>query len=224
MVAITNVFAASILAASAMASTTCTEGAKPTSTHPSPKPTSHPAEPEPITIFSIRSGSPIMYEPLNAIGGQFFLGGSPSAYCPPQVEKLHACPSGNYTVLEIIPSTGTAALDVVVPGGQQIYIAKTGQLSYTQPHSAFIPSGAITTGFKIGKPAANTLQEVTAVEGFLACPKNSKNDASSSPYQVFVDVKGFTDKQAPSGKKSDCLGFGAFGHKFTAETAGAWEY
>ncbi|RWA10258.1 hypothetical protein EKO27_g4856 [Xylaria grammica] len=36
---------------------------------------------------------------------------------------------------------------VQVPGGQQIYIQEDGQVKYTRPHSAYMPSGSITGGW-----------------------------------------------------------------------------
>lgn len=76
-------------------------------------------------VMSTRSASPVHLLPLNAIGGKFFLGGSPSSYCPPQVGD--ACPNGTSTVLA--GGDVTLSLGVIVPGGQQgMYILTSSTL------------------------------------------------------------------------------------------------
>lgn len=70
-----------------------------------------------FSVMSARSASPIHLLPLNAIGGKFFLGGSPSSYCPPSIGDACQNYPGNDTVLA--GGDATLSLGVVVPGGQQ---------------------------------------------------------------------------------------------------------
>jgi hypothetical protein len=69
-------------------------------------------------VISARSASPVHLRSLTANGGKFYLGGDPSAYCPPQVgdDTCKEYP-GNYTVFA--GGSGTLSLGVIVPGGQQ---------------------------------------------------------------------------------------------------------
>ena len=82
-----------------------------------PAPPAAPATPY-FTAISARSASPVHLLPLNAIGGKFYLGGTPSSYCP-KVVGQSVCDRypGNATVLA--GGFGTLSLGVVVPGGQQ---------------------------------------------------------------------------------------------------------
>src|SRR5262245_55632057 len=69
------------------------------------------------TIMSTRSASPIHFATLQANGGKFYLGGTPSGYCPPEVGDVCKDYPGNTTVLA--GGEGTLSLGVIVPGGQQ---------------------------------------------------------------------------------------------------------
>jgi len=102
---------------------------------------------------------------------------------------------------------------VVVPGGQQVYVAADGALGFTGPHSAYIPAGAATTPFKFTPAAAG--QAVGELEfngnGFEACPVAN----ATSVYQVYaVAVEGNT--------QTGCTGFDFATVAVTGENA--WEY
>ncbi|KAJ2986221.1 hypothetical protein NUW58_g5131 [Xylaria curta] len=79
---------------------------------------------------------------------RFYVNREPNIYCPPDVSGLN-CDNfnGSDTKLIINNSTATMSLDVTVPGGQQVYVAPDGSLSFTQAHSASMPPGSIVTGF-----------------------------------------------------------------------------
>ena len=70
-----------------------------------------------FTVTSSRSGSLIHLLPLNANGGKFFLGGSPSSFCPPQFGNDCKKYPGKYTVF--VGGEGTLGLGVGALGGQQ---------------------------------------------------------------------------------------------------------
>ncbi|EPS37565.1 hypothetical protein H072_8746 [Dactylellina haptotyla CBS 200.50] len=158
-------------------------------------------------FLALRSASPIHFSSLNANGGKIWLGKPTSTYCP--VAK-NLCPKGKDTSFWINNQYWTASMNAIVPGGQQLYIDPTGALSYTQAHSAFIPSGSITKGFQV-KKEANDLYYLSHCEGgFLACPPNK---SGTGPWKVFIDVKGkLKDKDVPSKSKNDCLGFNVAGN------------
>ncbi|KAF2876777.1 hypothetical protein BDV95DRAFT_590829 [Massariosphaeria phaeospora] len=156
-------------------------------------------------VMSTRSASPVHFRTLTARGGKFFLGGGPpSSYCPPEVGD--ACPSGNSTVLA--GGVGTLSLGVVVPGGQQVYVAPDGTLSYTAPHSAWKPDGSVVDGWN--KTEGENFGNLAFEGGLVACPA-----AQGQGYQVFGQIEGF--ETGP-----DCLGFNSL--TINATEAGAWEY
>jgi len=166
----------------------------PSATASNPPP-STPAGPSYFTVISARSGSPVHLLPLTARGGKFYLGGAgPSSYCP--VEQVgDACPPGNTTVLA--GGDETLSMGVIVPGGQQAYVAPDGALSYTGAHSAYIPEGSIRDGFSREEPeAGQTFGYLHFDTGFVACSVEGQG------YQVFGQVDGATFGD-------ECLGFNA---------------
>ena len=158
-------------------------------------------------VVSARSASPIHLLSLEANGGHFFLGGANSAYCPPELgAEVCAAYPGNQTVLA--GGDVTLSLGVVVPGGQQVYVAPDGALSYTQPHSVFKPNGSVVDGWS--RTQGETFGNLNFVDGLVACPT-----AGDKPWQVYGQLPGV--ELSP-----DCLGFSAL----TVNTTGAnaWEY
>tara|TARA_R110002003_G_scaffold63_7_gene5852 strand:+ start:13686 stop:14000 length:315 start_codon:yes stop_codon:yes gene_type:complete len=97
----------------------------------------------------------------------------------------------------------TLSLGVIVPGGQQVYVAPDGALSYTQAHSAYIPTGSIVDGFSREYPAAGQqFGYLNFDTGFVACPASGEGNG----YQVFGQVDGATFGP-------ECLGFSALAGK-----------
>lgn len=174
-----------------------------------PAPEPEPSGPSYFGVISARSASPIHLLPLTARGQKFYLGGpGPSSYCP-VAQVGDACPPGNTTVLA--GGDKTLSLGVIVPGGQQVYVAPDGALSYTQAHSAYIPTGSVQDQFSRDAPAAGAQFGYLNFEtGFVACPAGE-----GEGYQVFGQVEG-------GSFGADCLGFSAL--TVATDEAGAWQY
>ncbi|RJE26329.1 IgE-binding protein [Aspergillus sclerotialis] len=149
---------------------------------------------------------------MNANSTSFWIGKKTSAYCPPNVPEMGGvCPPGKDTVL-----VGGSALNVEVPGGQQVYIAPGGALKFTAPHSASMPPGSIKSGFEYepGNPFGHWTWKGQSGSGWMACP-------ADGAYQVFANVK---DAEVPSGNVADCIGFDAMAVADKSNSPAAWEY
>ncbi|KAG6191397.1 hypothetical protein E4U36_000108 [Claviceps purpurea] len=160
-------------------------------------------------------GSPLNNQPVVANGGKFWIGKPTSQYCPDNVEKLGGCPKGKDTSIWVNSEQGTGSLNVIVPGGQQIYVGVDTSLSFTRPHSAYIPPGSSSVQFSL-----IPLNQLAMVgRRILAClPPSTATDTneSTSAWQVFAPR---TDEAAPPNRQ--CVAF-------VAQTAAAkdavWEY
>jgi hypothetical protein len=89
-------------------------------------------------------------------------------------------------------------------------VAPDGALSYTAPHSAYIPECSIRDGFSRVEDN-DQFGHLNWSNGFIACPPT----AEGSGWQVFGQKANITF--AP-----ECLGFNALTINGTAP--GAWEY
>ncbi|KAJ5919105.1 hypothetical protein N7466_010048 [Penicillium verhagenii] len=186
----------------------------------------------PFGVTAARSGSPIHFLPLTASGSNFYLGGKSATYCPSEV--VPGCNGRtNDTIIY-----GQSALDVVVPGGQAIYVAPTGALMFTTPHSGYIPAGSSQGPFhyapgQSGNPLGTWTYTGQGAAGFMACPVPASNSSSNAAarraaaaappsWQVYAALQNAT---VPSGNVGDCLGFDALavGLNVTSDTL-AWEY
>ncbi|KAL4929212.1 putative IgE binding protein [Aspergillus undulatus] len=172
---------------------------------------SQPEQPAAFTVMAARSASPIHFLQLNAAGQSFWLGGEPSTYCP----LPSGCPPGNTTVF----AGNGASLSVVVPGGQQVYVAPSGALKFTQAHSANIPPGSSLGPFEVDAPAEGSAFGYYSytgwgTDGFMACPTDDNR------WQVFGALQNAT---VPSGDVNDCLGFSALAIP-TNQTGQTWQY
>ncbi|OAK94791.1 hypothetical protein IQ06DRAFT_82112 [Phaeosphaeriaceae sp. SRC1lsM3a] len=196
--------AALALASTAFAATECTSAPASSSTA-----APLPGAPSYFGVISARSASPIHLQSLTARGTKFYLGGgAPSSYCPVQ-QVGDACPPGNTTVLA--GGDKTLSLGVIVPGGQQVYVAPDGALSYTIAHSAAIPSGSIQDEFSKEAPSnGNSFGYLNFPTGWVACPA-----AEGSGYQVFAQIESATFGP-------DCLGFSML--TSAVDQPGAWQY
>ncbi|KAI4113551.1 MAG: hypothetical protein LQ345_005495 [Seirophora villosa] len=192
-------------------------------------------------IIAARSASPVHLRSVNANGGAFWIGKETASYCP--LTDQSQCPPGNSTVLAaggggasmvcvaVIPFKCLADAwdqNVVVPGGQQVYVAPNGALRFTTAHSAYVPAGSAIDGFNatvgeingsLGRFTFNGL----GADGFLACPVNADG---TEPYQVFANVKGLSDHDVPGECKDKCLGFSALTGPYKADDPSAfvWQY
>ncbi|KAF2639923.1 putative IgE-binding protein [Massarina eburnea CBS 473.64] len=156
-------------------------------------------------VLSSRSASPIHLLSLTANGGKFTLGGTPSSYCPPQVGETCDAYPGNQTILA--GGQGSLSLGVIVPGGQQVYVAPDGTLSYTSPHSTYKPEGSIVDGWN--RTEGEYFGYITFASGLIAC-----QTTEGKPWQVYGAI--------PAVNTTGCLGFSALTVNET--DAGAWEY
>ncbi|KAI1141929.1 hypothetical protein F5Y05DRAFT_210281 [Hypoxylon sp. FL0543] len=148
---------------------------------------------------------------INASGGKFFVNRNASAYCPANVTNLDCSAyPGSKTVFG--GGNNTIALDVIVPGGQQVYIAADGSLSYTAAHSATLPEGAVTTGFERTRSESFGAPVVLSHSGqsWLMCPV-TEGEPRERTYQLYVG-------SGPDG----CLSTGV--RTYTASGPDAWEY
>ncbi|KAK3078548.1 hypothetical protein LTS18_007237 [Coniosporium uncinatum] len=159
--------------------------------------------------MAVRSASPIHFNTVSANGGTFWLQKPTSTYCPEGIDGL-TCPVGNNQTL-FAGGEGTLALSVVVPGGQQVYIAPDGKLSFTQAHSAYIPTGSIRDGFSRDWRPAQNLGFLQWTNGFVACPANG----TSGPYQIYGARDDVTLPE-------NCLGFSMIATNSSG--VGAWQY
>ena len=103
---------------------------------------SQPLQPQ-LLYASTLTTPAIPYAPINAAGGSFWAGvarPATSTYCPDVVGS--ACPNValGLTSFELGGETGTASLNVLVPGGQQVYVnCETGRLEFSRAHSGAPP-------------------------------------------------------------------------------------
>ncbi|KAI1102223.1 hypothetical protein F4804DRAFT_275799 [Jackrogersella minutella] len=148
---------------------------------------------------------------INASGGKFFINRNTTAACPDDVENLDCSTyPGSKTVFT--GGNDTIFLDVGVPGGQQVYVAEDGSLSYTVAHSADLPDGAVATGF-VRERSESFGAPVTLANGnqtWAICPV-SEGEPRERTYQVYVGTA-----------TEDCLYTGV--RTYTSTGPDAWEY
>ena len=188
----------------------------------------------PFTVIAAHSASPIHLLSMNAVNGSFFIGGKgPTTFCPePLVEN---CPSGTSTTLSVsadggcgLGKFGTISIlsyvylsplaDVLVPGGQQVFVRRSGALGFTSPHSHIFPKGAAVTNFtETPGSSSGSLGSFSfsglGSAGFIACPLVN----GTGPYRVYAQL---TDFKAPN--SNACISFDAL--TSPASGPGAYEY
>ncbi|OTA59230.1 hypothetical protein K449DRAFT_112216 [Hypoxylon sp. EC38] len=148
---------------------------------------------------------------INASGGKFFVHRNTSAYCPSGIDGLDCSAyPGSKTVF--IGGNDTLSLDVAVPGGQQVYVAADGSLSYTTAHSAALPEGAIATGFSRTRSESFGAPVVLGHDNqfWLMCAV-SEGEPRERTYQIYVG----------SGK-GDCINTSV--RTYTSSGPDAWQY
>jgi hypothetical protein len=77
------------------------------------------------------------------------------------------------------------SMDVAVPGGQQVYVASGGALSYTTAHSADVPQDAQRAAFNYTPQTFDGGIGILTFDnqGFVVCPAK---DAGTGVYQVYA--------------------------------------
>ncbi|KAI1379549.1 hypothetical protein F4677DRAFT_464806 [Hypoxylon crocopeplum] len=149
---------------------------------------------------------------INASSGKFYVHKDTSAYCPSEVDGLDcSLYPGSRTVFS--GGNNTLSLDVGVPGGQQVYVAADGSLSYTTAHSAALPEGAIATGFSRERSESFGAPVVLGHSNqfWLMCPITSEDEPRERTYQMYV---GKSDKEG-------CLNTAV---RTYTSSADSWEY
>jgi hypothetical protein len=134
-------------------------------------------------FISARSGTRLHLLPLYAKNNAIRIGGQLPSSQTPNIPALAGLPSTTTTTFLI--GGGAAALDVSVPGGQQVYVASDGRLSYTVPHSAHTGIGSIVSGFSVSPVGPLVQLNFNGVSGFIACPAISRG-ASPDEYDIYV--------------------------------------
>lgn len=166
-------------------------------------------------LIASHSTSPIHLQTVNANGQAFWVGKDTATYCPPNIEGIN-CPVGSgYTEFTIGGSV--LGLDVVVPGGQQIYVDPAdGRVGFTQAHSASVPTGAIRDGWSLSAYGANGLAELTNSNGGALFCAASADAAQTGPWELHLALEGLTFGD-------ECIGAGLIAANATS-TPGAWQY
>ncbi|KAI1660888.1 hypothetical protein F4813DRAFT_266974 [Daldinia decipiens] len=148
---------------------------------------------------------------INASGGKFYVNKNTSAYCPGDVENLDcSLYPGSKTVFT--GGNNTLFLDVGVPGGQQVYVAGDGSLSYTVAHSGAMPEGSVSTGFQRQRSEAFGAPVVlsSSAKSWLMCPV-SEGEPRERTYQIYVGQG-----------TEDCLNTAV--RTYTSSGPDAWQY
>jgi hypothetical protein len=151
---------------------------------------------------------------IHASGQRFFAGLVGAAtYCPDNVGD--ACPRninktcvaglmGAMAVSDTCPSMRllislTRHFQTMVPGGQQIFIAPSGEVSYTQAHSAAMPVGSTTEGWYNKTVISNCAPEITVADWVLKDPVGAPSAGGillcpairDGVFQLYVHATGF---------------------------------
>ncbi|KAI0872984.1 hypothetical protein GGS24DRAFT_502258 [Hypoxylon argillaceum] len=122
---------------------------------------------------------------INASGGKFYINRATSTYCPEGVTGLDCSVyAGSGTTLVTSNGTTTMSLDVTVPG---VYVAPDGSLSYTQAHSASMPTGSVVTGFSREQSVAFGAPTYlySAGQNWYLCPV-TEGEPREITYQIFA--------------------------------------
>ncbi|KAI1374162.1 hypothetical protein F4677DRAFT_427392 [Hypoxylon crocopeplum] len=178
-----------------------------------PRDGSVPAGPWTAGVWKIAQGTDVFFygDAINASEGKFWINKNTTAACPTDVDGLDCSAySGSDTVFA--GGNNTLSLNVAVPGGQQVYIAKDGSLSCTAPHSGALPEGAVASGFSrlrsevFGAP----VNLYNSGRYWYICPIGN-GAVREIPYQLFLT----TDKEG-------C--YYTQVRTYQAEGVSAWEY
>ncbi|KAI1412529.1 hypothetical protein F5Y13DRAFT_190125 [Hypoxylon sp. FL1857] len=179
-----------------------------------PRAGSVPPGPWTAGVWKIAQGTDVFFfgTTINANNGKFWINKETTAYCPSDVEGLDCSKyPGSETVFA--GGNGTISLNVGVPGGQQVYIAEDGSLSYTEPHSGALPHGANATGFSrqrsesFGAPV-----NLYTTNGYWYICPFGEGEPREKPYQLYVGPP----------EREGC--YGTMVRTYQAEGISAWEY
>lgn len=211
-----------------------------------------PTTTSPFVVRAFQPGSPFHLSSLNASHGHFWFGKTTTSSCP--TDSNPNCPIGTETTL-VVSGDGSAKLvrtnpsirmdrylaplpsfctsltslhgiqDATVPGGQTIYVAKDGALSYTPAHEANVVSLAYPSGFAYSTGSSETGNgnggpdyftfSGTPSKGWLACPSTAKAKAKKGgPWQVYAYIREAVNQ--------GCVEFEATGEPYVG--GAVWQY
>ena len=148
-------------------------------------------------FISTRSGdSNVHLRPFYAKGSSIRIGGQAPTSQTPNVPALADFPTTTTTTFTV--ANNQASLAVSVPGGQQVYVAADGKLSYTVPHSGNTGTGSTRTGFSVAASGSNVNLNFNGKNNFLACPVSG----SAGEYEIYA---------AEKATRTDCTGISVLG-------------
>lgn len=164
------------------------------------------------------SNAPDLSGPIHANGGSFWLKKPTRSYCPGQAVIKAPCPRGAETSFTGGGGgDGRLALNVAVPGGQQVFIGPRGLLRYTQAHSAQMPRGAVTSGLVVqeGTRFLNPFYQLWACN----------TDGDAGVWQIWVEQRDVEGNQRNWGKteRNACTRVNLEAVEAADEVA-AWQY
>lgn len=139
------------------------------------------------------------------------LGTKTCSYCP---DTGVECPVGDTTVITAPDTTAGGsepAMDVIVPGGQVVYLEANGAVGYTQAHSASIPANATQGGLVAYGGGGGFVNLNSGGYGWVAC-------VSEGGYALFA-----LDEQNKDSLAS-CVPVNLKVNVQPEGTVGAWQY
>ncbi|KAK5996567.1 putative secreted protein [Cladobotryum mycophilum] len=175
-----------------------------------------------INFFTISTYAPehprLDSKIINANGRAFVIGAtSPSTQCGIQDQKH--CPRGVATLV----NADMSVLAVAVPGGQVIYVAPDGSISYSVAHSALRPPGSQVGGFYTSQVLPGSHPPVLIISwrskagpsGLWACPVSPLVPITSRAV-LKASTQTFTGQ--------GCLPVAGLRIQPAGSAVGAWEY
>ncbi|KAB8292394.1 hypothetical protein EYC80_008129 [Monilinia laxa] len=164
------------------------------------------ADGDAFSLLSIRSGTDLQNQVITANGGALWIGKETSSSCPLDT----GCPAGTATTFHA--GSGGLGLNVAVPGGQQVFIAPSSAVSFTQPHSGNTEGGK-TQGWTYTAGKNGGFGSLSFPDyGFIACASTE----GAGIYQIFA---------TPGGSATgNCTGIAVATVPYTEEGASAYEY
>ncbi|EME42211.1 hypothetical protein DOTSEDRAFT_95543, partial [Dothistroma septosporum NZE10] len=178
-------------------------------------------------LLALRSASPIHFGTIDANASGLWIGKESADFCPNLPGLRNSCPNSTATVFGISQdglqsnTTGNLYLEVIVPGGQQIYIEPAcGKVLYTTPHSSFKPQGSILGGWSLDTTRGGDLSFLAYLNGTFFCPVDNITDPVTrqprGPWQMYASLPNVT---LPS---KQCLGANLLASNTSGP--GAFEY
>ncbi len=149
--------------------------------------------------------------PMTACNLAWNIGGRTCSYCPVPAVDPALCPAGGVTAL----SAATNAMDVAVPGGQRFFLTEHWTVGYTQAHSALVPNGSTTAGFRAFE-GGGFFNLLDGAWGWAACGGGGKGEEA----QRTLHVRNSTNGEELRG----CVGLNLRIEGFEADEEAAWQY